>query len=163
MIQFKGTCEELCKADRSVLDPVIGWISGIPFEEWPQQHRLMGQLRPAMVTDPKWHGFHDATMPLVRSLSTEKPYNLLLSVIMPGHYIPPHKDAHGHEWLYRIHLPLTTNVFAFMVMDKPYHMQVGAAYKINTQAEHWLVNMGQTPRIHFMFDVGASHGGHSHP
>ena len=78
----------------------------------------------------------------------------MLSCVMPGKFIEPHTDQQDPGWITRIHVPLTTNPKAiFFSDDKPYHMEVGMAYKVNTLLKHAIRNDGDTPRIHLMFDV----------
>ena len=73
---------------------------------------------------------------------------------MPGHAIEPHKDQQADYWRARVHVPLMTNErSAFVVECKPHAMAVGSAYLVNTLAEHAVTNDGDTPRIHFIFDV----------
>jgi hypothetical protein len=133
--------------------PMVKWIKAIPFDEWPQQSRLAdGKIRPSMVTDESWHGFRDYIYPLM--LSSDTCYQPMLSVVMPGHSIEPHKDQQPDYWKYRVHIPLVTNAKAVTIMDDGRHnLKVGKAYKLNVRATHAIENFGRTPRIHFMFDV----------
>jgi hypothetical protein len=154
---------------------LVAWITSIEFSEWSQQHRVDHQLRPAMVTDLEWHGFGERTDAIVEWLQqrfakaptpirynafhqsplveTEE-FNRMLSVVMPHHSIGAHSDAQEPNWLRRIHVPLTTNENAFMIAGgQRYHLAVGSAYLIDTRIEHAISNDGETPRIHFMFDV----------
>jgi hypothetical protein len=154
---------------------LIDWITAIDFAEWPQQHRVDDQLRPAMVTDLEWHGFGERTDAIVEMLQqrfeeapvplryntfhtsplvdTEE-FNRMLSVVMPHHSIGTHSDAQEPRWLRRIHVPLTTNEDALMLAGgQRFHLAVGSAYLIDTRVEHAISNDGETPRIHFMFDV----------
>src|SRR5215475_1514991 len=90
--------------------PMIKWIALIPFKEWPQQHRLAdGQIRPAMVTDPRWHGFSAMADGIHAQLRLGKVYQNMLSVVMPGHSIDPHTDSQDASWRYRVHVPLLSN------------------------------------------------------
>lgn len=130
------------------------WIQSIPFEDWPQQHRLNGEIRPAMVTDLAWQGFGDRTESLVQALASET-FGRMLSVVMPGHWIDPHVDVIDGA-LTRVHVPILTNDRAFMVVDGvSYGMSPGLAYTLDTRAVHSVKNYGDTPRIHLMFDVRA--------
>jgi hypothetical protein len=151
-MRFTGTCEELAPVDASGM---AAWIAAIPFSEWPQDSD-----RPAMVADPAWHGFADVARPVVASLMPlfagceAEAYQHYVSVVMPGHSIPPHRDEQGHDWLCRVHVPLITNARSeFLVGDQAHHMTPGMAYRVNTLAVHSVINQGSTPRIHFMFDV----------
>ena len=136
---------------------LAAWIAGIDFALWPQQHRVDDQLRPAMVTDLAWHGFGDRTRGLMESLALLAGgggYNRMLSVVMPGHVIPPHVDQQPDDWLTRVHVPLATNPDAAMILaGREEHFEVGGAYLVDTRVEHSIRNGGKTPRIHFMFDV----------
>jgi hypothetical protein len=146
--------EEIAKV--SVTD-MAKWIKAIPFEDWPQQRPLDdGQLRPSMVTNTDWHGFGEKISFLMEILTPESfiYYQPMLSVVMPGHSIEPHKDQQPDHWKYRVHIPLQTNTKAFLIMKKEkFNLKVGKAYKVNVRETHSIVNNGKTPRIHFMFDV----------
>lgn len=138
---------------------VLAWISAIDFAEWPQQHRVDAQLRPAMVNDLAWQGFGARTDTLVAELLAHLPAgardcNRMLSVVMPGHSIEAHCDVQPSEWITRVHVPLTTNDRATIVIGgQSHHLEVGMAYLVDTRIEHAVRNDGNTPRIHFMFDV----------
>jgi hypothetical protein len=146
---------------------LAAWIASIDFALWPQQHRVDERLRPAMVKDLGWQGFGERTDALVRHLGHAVLHlykcqggdadNRMLSVVMPGHSIPPHVDEQQPNWLTRVHVPLQTNPKAVMVLaGEEQHLEVGAAYLIDTRVEHAIRNDGPTPRIHFMFDVRRS-------
>lgn len=152
---------------------MVEWIQAIPFEEWPQQHRLEdGKIRPAMVTDMQWCGFSVyAAGVLMKLLGLAKAVglpdfncrNYMLSVVMPGHSIDPHADQQPPGWITRVHVPLLTNPKASFVVaqerlpsdksDWIDHMEVGHAYLVDVTKPHVVENNGPTPRIHFMFDV----------
>lgn len=127
----------------------------IPLTEWPQQHLTI--LKPAMQTDLKWHDFGTRTDKIVQqclNAYTGSDYQRMLSVVMPGFDIEPHKDQQAPYWKARIHIPLQTNSQSeFFVDGLSYQMKVGTAYLVNTLKEHSVVNNGNEPRIHFMFDV----------
>jgi hypothetical protein len=154
----KWTVEELGNVN---VAKMVKWIKAIPFEKWPQQRPLDdGQLRPSMVTDLVWHDFHDLALPVVMDVrkhikdSPIEAYQWMLSVVMPGHSIEPHKDQQPDYWKYRVHVPLLTNSKAVTIMeDGEYNMKVGKAYAVNVRKTHAIENRGRTPRIHFMFDV----------
>jgi hypothetical protein len=151
------TVEELASVS---VAPMVKWIKAIPFEEWPQQSRLEdGKLRPSMVTSLEWHGFGRMASDLIALLGYEDDwtgnvYQPMLSVVMPGHSIEPHRDQQPDYWKYRVHVPLWTNSKSFTHVGKEkHHLVVGKAYKVNTREIHSITNDGRTPRIHFMFDV----------
>lgn len=157
MTRFEGRCEHFADID---VTEMADWVAGIPLEDWPQQNRLEdGQIRPSMATNPIWQNFGEAAAPVVNELLPKVgmhavAFQQMLSVIMPGHSIAPHRDSQAPYWLFRVHVPLVTNKGAFMTLDgEDFHLEVGKAYKINTEAEHAIRNEGFIPRIHFMFDV----------
>ena len=78
----------------------------------------------------------------------------MLSVVMPGHRIEPHVDLQPPKWRTRVHVPLRSNERAWFKSGAvPIVMQVGHAYMVNTRDQHEIWNDGETPRVHFMFDV----------
>jgi aspartyl/asparaginyl beta-hydroxylase len=149
---------ELLARDVDVAE-VVDWISTVPFAEWPQQHPLGGELRPAMVNDLAWQGFGWRTDLLVsRLLSNHFPgaedYNRMLSVVRPGHGIEWHRDEPAAGWISRVHVPLSTNPRAVMIAaTHVYWMDVGCAYLVDVRSLHAVRNEGDCSRIHFMFDV----------
>ena len=148
------TVEHLSKVN---VAEVVAWLTGIDLRSWPQQsHR---ELKPAMVTDPTWFGMGERTRATVDELMSNFPgcssYQHMLSAVMPGHSIEPHRDHQAPYWMFRVHIPLVTNEQSlFVVGGQHHHLDVGHAYKVNTEAEHSVDNRGETPRIHFMFDIG---------
>lgn len=150
MEAYAGTVERLCDVDIARL---LGWASSVPYEEWPQQHRLAdGKIRPSMLVVGEEADDVVATVMCYFPGCGER--DRLLSVVMPGHSIEPHCDDKGPDWICRIHVPLETNRKAVIIMhDGEHHMRVGGAYKVNVLPEHSVRNDGKTPRLHFMFDV----------
>jgi aspartyl/asparaginyl beta-hydroxylase (cupin superfamily) len=138
---------------------LVDWITLIDFEDWPQQHRIDHQLRPAMVNDLEWNRFGIETDDLVQDLmlrhfTNAEAFNRMLSVVMPHHWVGRHTDAQQPNWLHRVHVPLATNNASFMFVGELQHnLSVGSAYLIDTTVAHAVSNNGETPRIHFMFDV----------
>jgi hypothetical protein len=154
-MRFTGSCEPFASVD---ITEMAAWIAAIPFSDWPQQHKVDEQLRPAMVTDLTWHGFGVEAAAIVGWLSGYFPgcaaYQLMLSVVMQGHSIEPHTDAQPPNWITRVHVPLLSNDAAwFDCGGKSFVLKPGSAYKVNTEAEHGIRNLGTTPRVHFMWDV----------
>jgi aspartyl/asparaginyl beta-hydroxylase (cupin superfamily) len=137
---------------------VVDWITAIPLTDWPQTGNASQPLRPAMPSNAEWKGFYNETQRVVdRAMGhfpAGVPLQRMLGCIMPGHEIPSHQDWQCEQWLCRVHIPLTTNPKAVMIMDDgEHHMDVGKCYRINTEAKHALRNDGNIPRIHLMFDV----------
>lgn len=151
MERFTGTVARIGEVE---VGGLVDWITAIPFEDWPQQTPIDDQLRPAMVKDPTWHGFANAVSGVVAVLSDHPVTNVMLTVVMPGHDIPPHVDQQPAHWLARVHVPLTSNNESqFMVGGEHHHMEIGSAYIVNTTVEHAVRNDGTTPRIHLMWDL----------
>lgn len=114
-----------------------------------------------MVTDLRWHDFGKYAAAIENALMSNfancRAYQSMLSVVMPGHSIPPHKDMQGKSWVCRVHVPLLSNEQSkFIVSGVDFHLVPGNAYRVNTEEEHSVENNGDTPRIHFMFDVGSA-------
>lgn len=155
--RYTGTVQFLAEFDAG---PLVAWISAIPLADWPQQRPLDdGQLRPAMVSDPAWHGMEQQAAAFVRATlahfgSGVHAAKLMVSVVMPGQDIAPHVDVQPPYWIARVHLPLVTNDESrFIVGGEAHHMEVGKAYLVNTEVEHSVENAGPSPRIHLMYDV----------
>lgn len=155
--RFHGSVEALGPVECA---DMAAWIAAIPYEEWPQQPRREdGRLRPSMVTDLDWHGFGKQSGHVVGPLMDAYfenciAYQRMLSVVMPGHNIPPHCDEQAPYWLCRVHVPLLTNFDSrFIVRGDSYSLKPGTAYLVNTEVEHAVTNDGETPRVHFMFDI----------
>lgn len=139
------------------ISSLVTWITEIDFSEWPQQYHE-GKFRPAMVTDPNWHGFGNKAAILVNEILEYFPgYTngvLMLSVIMPGADIIPHSDEQADDWIARIHIPLLTNEKAFCIVNnEKHHLSTDLAYLFNVKNIHSSINNGNTSRIHFMFDI----------
>lgn len=156
MERYKGTVEPLCAVDVAAH---IAWLQAIPLSAWPQQDRLSPDYPyPAMVANQEWHGFGALFTPLVADLMERFPgcraTHRMLSVVIPGQRIADHDDVQDADWRLRIHVPLITNPDAKMWHGGDIvHMEVGTAYKVNTEIVHGLANMGAAPRFHFFFDV----------
>lgn len=160
LARFDGTVDFLRAVD--VAD-IVDWISAIPFQDWHQQTPLGdGQLRPAMMTDPAWHGFGAVVAPAIAEILEMFPgcaaRQIMLSVVMPGHAIEPHRDQQPPAWLCRVHCPLTSNPRSrFIVGGIDHHLEVGSAYRVNTEIEHAVANDGASPRTHLMTDIVRTH------
>ena len=137
---------------------LVEWIGGIDWMDWPQQNLPGGELKPAMMTDLGWHGFGARTDRVVAALMAYfhgcEDHQRMLSVVMPGHTIEPHRDEQAPAWKTRVHVPLTSNDRALFILDNDMGvMRPGNAYLVDTRAIHAVHNGGDTPRVHFMFDV----------
>lgn len=156
--RFMGTVQRLGLVHTRI---VRDWLAAISYEDWPQQHPLNGEMRPAMINTRAWYQFGAITDPLAARLLTTMTsgaveLNRLLSVVMPGHGIDPHVDKHAPQWWGRIHVPLTDAPLSrFIVGGEAHHLELGYAYVVNSLLEHSVQNFDPHPRVHFMLDVGA--------
>ena len=153
LARFDGAVAPLATVDVKAL---VAWIEAIDLHAWPQQTRR--ELKPAMVNDLGWFDFGKHSQPIVDFLIPLFPgctaHDRMLSCVMPRHSIPPHIDNQPPSWICRVHVPLMSNPLSrFTVAGRHYHLDVGEAYTVNTEAIHSVKNEGPTPRIHFMFDV----------
>jgi len=159
MERFTGKIEVWAVFDKE-LDGMVDWVNATPLEDWPQQQkRANGGIRPAMVNDSDpLPGFAQArrrlTARFMWQIREARDYNHMLSVVMPGDDIYPHADKQPEDWLFRVHIPLVTNDKAwFFVEGERFHLSQGTVYLVNTERVHEIRNEGDTPRIHYMFDV----------
>lgn len=156
MERFGGTISSLGPVDVSGM---VAWIGAIPLDSWPQGERLAAESPyPAMVSNGDWHGFHREAAPVVDELMSHfpgcVPDHRMLSVVVPGQRVLRHDDLQDETWRVRVHVPLITNPDARMFYDDAgFHLEVGRAYRVNTELPHWLHNLGAEPRVHFFFDV----------
>lgn len=147
--------EPLCCVD---VTAVARWIAAIPFTAWPQQTLVPGE-RPAMVNDLAWHGFGVVTDALVAEVMAyhgpgRRAVTRMLSVVLPGAEIEPHRDPVAPTWLTRVHVPIAGDAGAmFELGGTEYHLELGRAYTVDIRQIHSVRNAGRIPRIHLMWDV----------
>jgi hypothetical protein len=133
---------------------LVEWLRAIDFVAWPRQQLADGRVRPAMVTDPAWHGFGAASDALVAACLAHFPGRIeqhrLLSIVLPGQVI----DSHTDPWACRVHVPLRTNPWAVLTVEgRDYHLEAGRAYVLDGTRPHGVRNLGPTSRVHFVLDV----------
>jgi hypothetical protein len=166
MTRFRGFVEKIGEGVdvRAIRD----WVLPIPLEDWPEAPRptidpyIIGL--PAIVNMHDWHGFGDATLDMMEqiialdfpALRHMELYDFKISMLVPGQFLGTHTHGIGpdmHKWCFRVHVPIQTNPSAFFIMDKAYHLEEGSAYIVNVERPHAVVNHGDAPRIHFMFEA----------
>jgi hypothetical protein len=85
-----------------------------------------------------------------------------INYIKPGEGIKPHKDngdgVTGRHWYLgaskRIHVPIITNELAIMYCNnQSKHLPVGTVYEFHNNLNHYVVNDGDTPRVHLVIDL----------
>ena len=85
-----------------------------------------------------------------------------INYILPGESIKPHRDNGGgitaRHWYLggacRIHIPLVTNPLAVMTSsEESKHLPVGTIYEFHNNLDHFVVNNGDSPRVHLVMDL----------
>lgn len=119
------------------------------------------QAEPVRYFDlPLWDKYKDVLLPImqktVQPLGYEQGYfpRVMLAKMLPGTVIPEHIDGHTRGWIaHKIHIPLITNEqVTFSIAGILYHFAAGKAYEVNNGAPHAVSNLGDTARIHFIFE-----------
>lgn len=79
---------------------------------------------------------------------------VMLARMAAGGIIQPHRDANpAAKWPHKIHVPLETNeAVTFFVEGQPYHLPLGEAAEVNNMGVHAVENLGDTDRIHLIFE-----------
>lgn len=109
---------------------------------------------------PGWDRLAQAAVPIMHELIARAypPGGTIIRAmaarLMAGAVITPHRDSHpSFHHSHRIHVPVTTNPrVRFMIDGRPFQLKVGAAYEINNQKTHSVMNRGAEHRITFIFD-----------
>ena len=155
----------LCPVDVSA---AAAWVSAISLADWPLQDRVNPNSRhPSMVAGYRedWPSVEQSLAKMAQPLIDEVMEHLpegrighrMLSLLVPGQRIVPHDDLQTADWRARVHIPLVTNPgVEFVYQDAPdaaVRMPAGFAYLFNPEVEHRVRNGGETPRVHFFFDV----------
>lgn len=92
----------------------------------------------------------DAVAPMFPARRRSK---TMLSRLVPGQVIEPHRDYHEGRNRVRIHVPLLTNPAAlFTCGGETVHMAAGWAWEIDPTEEHGVVNGGATDRVHLFWN-----------
>ncbi len=125
--------------------PAVAALDGL---EWPSG----GPGIYAMIGAPA--GFPLAGILDQALKADERPGMTLLSRVVPGQAIPMHTDGHDNHCRRRIHVPLLTNQHCwFFTGDERTHMRVGCVYEIDPTRPHGVANLGDSDRIHLIFNV----------
>lgn len=168
MARFTGTVEKI--GDGIDVRSIADWVSKIPLEDWPPARPPYVScepyllIHPAIVNDSNWHGFGEQARKFIgqiqslglRALEGKKLYDFKISTIVPGQFLGSHCDTMAPDakrWAYRVHVPIVTNPKSFLIMDKAYYLNAGSAYIVNVEELHAVVNHGDTPRVHFLFEA----------
>lgn len=89
-------------------------------------------------------GFQNAVFPKV-----------MFARLAAGGRIDEHVDGAGSNLLtHKVHVPLITNPKAVFVSNgDSSHLEAGFAYEVNNIAAHSAANLGDSDRIHLIFEV----------
>lgn len=112
-------------------------------------------------TLPIWDEWKRMLVPIMRQACSAYNYEkiffprAMLALLPAGCKIAAHTD--GHEMRsrpHKIHIPITTNeqTFFFHGPEKRYNFKVGQAYEVNNDKLHGVENLGDSNRIHFIFE-----------
>lgn len=121
----------------------------VEFDDWrfSEDMRLWadwkGLLEPVLTQATRDYGYRRGAFPRV-----------MLARMAPGGVIHPHRDGNpAAKWPHKIHVPLLTNPdVTFEVDGVGYKFEEGEAVEVNNMAVHAVTNLGQTDRIHLIFE-----------
>lgn len=120
------------------LKPPFTYFDMPIWEEWKSR------LQPVMEKAIESYGYRNVLFPRV------------MFAKLPAHCsIAPHTDGgEPRSRPHKIHIPITTNdkVFFLHPPSTKYHLEVGKAYEVNNCRQHGAENLGDTDRIHFIFE-----------
>ena len=107
-----------------------------------------------------WTYLGEAAAPVMRALVAAhyptggRVIRAMMARLPAGARIARHRDQHpSFDASHRIHVPLKTNPqVSFVVGMERIALQEGVAFELNNTLPHEVVNNGEEPRIHFIFD-----------
>jgi hypothetical protein len=101
-------------------------------------------LLPVMDAAAQPYGFRSPAFPKV-----------MLARLAAGSVVDRHTDGAGSNlYTHKIHVPIQTNGEAWVIVrDRRFHLEQGRAYELNNLAPHGAENLGETDRIHLIFEV----------
>jgi len=84
----------------------------------------------------------------------------MMARLPAGATIGRHRDEHpSFAASHRVHIPLLTNPgVSFLVGDDRIVTEEGVAFELNNSLPHEVLNEGDAPRIHFIFDYAPPAG-----
>ncbi len=109
---------------------------------------------------PVWKSWQDKIEPLLQTITKSYGYQdsiyprIMLAKLPGGCRIPLHIDRNpAANYPHKIHIPIQTNPQAYFFVGKQaYHFAEGYGYEVNNKAKHGVINNGNTPRIHLIFE-----------
>jgi hypothetical protein len=109
---------------------------------------------------PAWRTWQPLLLPVMHE--AVRPYGyargffprIMLARLPGGTFIPPHVDGDPRASVpHKIHVPVATNPQVhFFVGEQRFYFEAGSAYEVNNAARHSVVNGGDSPRIHLIFE-----------
>ena len=143
-MRYTGTIEELADV---YVDKAVAHLLALPVDKW------------RTLANPADLSWGDILSDMAEDLTRRhypgcKVSGLGMFPLHPGEEHRPHTDEQPPYYIVRVHVPLVTNPDCVIVMhDGEHHLEVGKAYKFNTEITHGVYNRGKTHRVNFMFDV----------
>lgn len=109
---------------------------------------------------PLWAEWRALLEPVMQQATKDYAYNrgayprVMLARMAAGGVIQPHRDANpAAKWPHKIHVPIVTNDHVtFRVEGARYVMAEGEAVEVNNMGTHSVENLGQTDRVHLIFE-----------
>jgi hypothetical protein len=109
----------------------------------PAWREWRGLLEPVLAQAVRGYGYARGAYPRV-----------MLARLPAGGVIQPHIDANpAAKWPHKIHVPISTNpgvVCGFGGGE--HHFPAGEAVEVNNLGPHWVRNLGDTDRVHLIFE-----------
>ncbi len=110
---------------------------------------------------PIWSVWQKTLLPIMEQVVAAYDYSqptypkVMLARLQAGNVIDRHVDGRGANlYTHKIHIPLQTNKHAeFIINDVSYYLQEGHAYEVNNMVAHAVENLGETDRIHIIFEL----------
>jgi len=160
----------ICKVSDSIIAIIVDACNKI---DWVStRHRRLEQpLRDGKLIEfPFMMSSHKSfTSDETDLLQAAQPIIDIINALYPNHFwvhgeyscLPPegvikfHLDEGWfHGICHRIHIPIITNKNCIMFWEhERFHFPAGEMYEINNKAMHSVINEGQTPRVHLIFDI----------
>lgn len=108
-----------------------------------------------------WEIWQKVVLPVLEQVAQVYGYEQYFFPIIMVAKLPPkcpiiaHTD--GTEFSHaphKVHIPLCTNDETFFFIEgQRFHMEKGFAYEVDNIARHWVINNGDTERVHLIFEL----------
>lgn len=109
---------------------------------------------------PLWAEWQHLLEPVMRAATADYGYangvfpRVMLARMAAGGVIRPHRDANlAAKWPHKIHVPIITNDQVFFRVEGAHRvMAEGEAVEVNNMGTHSVENLGETERVHLIFE-----------